>query len=550
MNNTCHECEKQKFILPYEYFANPLTVVEEGGDWIQSAIKHPGRCTPGSPNYDCPKGSPQWNLAQRFKHGDLHKEANGGEMIKRADGSYSRRGLWDNIRANAGSGKAPTKEMLEQERKINSKQLGGDAQSQIVEVIKMYAKLHNVEPQVIVQKLQELDENSQQQALQSMVAEVQQGTAQQAFPMSYADNTESPDMQSYQVGGSYNYPQTGGYGTQGRVGLGGGYPYILPAMNTVASGDSDLAGGIKAATGVLGLASGLAGSLLGWGKAAEWVGNKIKPGSNILQNTNNTLKNVVDFGIDAGYITPYYNKNIKKNKNVSPINYNAVESADFTKMPVYNDNPKYKDTMVAMYGGSLPKHQGNIPGVPSTVQSAGMMMDDGSTDYNEGYFQAYKQDNNAYNVDYDKQYMNMSLEDEQLKKQKNQGSQQNLDFQKNSNFNGMEYAQKALAGLGAFNSYLSWRENKRRKQEYDAMLQRVGNTDFRLSSNNPNPYGNYTLNVGPANNFQLGMTTPMQDFGTTAKYGGSYKEGGEYQVSEEELLQLMQDGAEIEFINK
>ena len=28
------------------------------------------------------------------------------------------RGLWDNIRANIGSGKAPTKEMLKQEKKI------------------------------------------------------------------------------------------------------------------------------------------------------------------------------------------------------------------------------------------------------------------------------------------------------------------------------------------------------------------------------------------------------------------------------------------------
>lgn len=44
--------------------------------------------------------------------------AKGGKMIKRADGSYSRRGLWDNIRANKGSGKEPTKEMLEQEKKI------------------------------------------------------------------------------------------------------------------------------------------------------------------------------------------------------------------------------------------------------------------------------------------------------------------------------------------------------------------------------------------------------------------------------------------------
>jgi len=50
------------------------------------------------------------------------KKAKGGkEMIKRADGSYSQRGLWDNIRANRGSGKKPTAAMLKQERKIKAK---------------------------------------------------------------------------------------------------------------------------------------------------------------------------------------------------------------------------------------------------------------------------------------------------------------------------------------------------------------------------------------------------------------------------------------------
>jgi hypothetical protein len=51
----------------------------------------------------------------------------GGQMMRRADGSYSKRGLWDNIRDNAGSGKAPTKEMLAQEAKIkaNKKEMGG-----------------------------------------------------------------------------------------------------------------------------------------------------------------------------------------------------------------------------------------------------------------------------------------------------------------------------------------------------------------------------------------------------------------------------------------
>lgn len=45
----------------------------------------------------------------------------GREMLKRADGSYSQRGLWDNIRANKGSGKKPTKQMLKQEKKIKQK---------------------------------------------------------------------------------------------------------------------------------------------------------------------------------------------------------------------------------------------------------------------------------------------------------------------------------------------------------------------------------------------------------------------------------------------
>jgi hypothetical protein len=42
------------------------------------------------------------------------------QMIKRADGSTSQRGLWDNIRAKAGSGKKPTSAMLKQEKKIKA----------------------------------------------------------------------------------------------------------------------------------------------------------------------------------------------------------------------------------------------------------------------------------------------------------------------------------------------------------------------------------------------------------------------------------------------
>jgi hypothetical protein len=93
---------------------------------IPSPYKFPGtpifRDTTALPFAD---GGP---LNDRTNHGEILNSvyasalgnyyANGG-MLKRADGSYSPRGLWDNIRANAGSGKAPTKEMLAQEKKIS-----------------------------------------------------------------------------------------------------------------------------------------------------------------------------------------------------------------------------------------------------------------------------------------------------------------------------------------------------------------------------------------------------------------------------------------------
>jgi hypothetical protein len=61
---------------------------------------------------------------QKANNARILKNANNnmksGGMIKRADGSMSKRGLWDNLRANKGSGKAPTAAMLKQEKKIKA----------------------------------------------------------------------------------------------------------------------------------------------------------------------------------------------------------------------------------------------------------------------------------------------------------------------------------------------------------------------------------------------------------------------------------------------
>jgi len=75
------------------------------------------------------KGSMPASQKNIGRKGIKVKKAKGGkEMIKRADGSVSQRGLWDNLRKKAAQNKktgakpkAPTKAMLKQERKIKAK---------------------------------------------------------------------------------------------------------------------------------------------------------------------------------------------------------------------------------------------------------------------------------------------------------------------------------------------------------------------------------------------------------------------------------------------
>jgi hypothetical protein len=62
-------------------------------------------------------GAPRVGKALDYSNESTYKS---GGMIKRADGSMSKRGLWDNIRANKGSGKKPTSAMLKQEKKIKA----------------------------------------------------------------------------------------------------------------------------------------------------------------------------------------------------------------------------------------------------------------------------------------------------------------------------------------------------------------------------------------------------------------------------------------------
>ena len=109
-----------------------------------------------------------------------------------------------------------------------------------------------------------------------------------------------------------------------------------------------------------------------------------------------------------------------------------------------------------------------------------------------------------------------------------------------------------LSSLGVVNQL---KMRKDYEKEYKERLRNIGNSDQRYDAYTPsNPFGNYTLNAGPGSNFALVTNTPMQDFGTRmagARYGGttSYKKGGEYYATDEEIQMILAMGGEIEFLD-
>ena len=117
-----------------------------------------------------------------------------------------------------------------------------------------------------------------------------------------------------------------------------------------------------------------------------------------------------------------------------------------------------------------------------------------------------------------------------------------------NNISGRQMANNALLGLSIFNDSLG--DDKRGpKRMTEAERQE------RLLNNPLNYAGIYTPNVqGGGNDYIPNRYTATQDYGTTgnviAKAGGqmNFAAGGQYKVSHEQLLQLLRDGAEIEFL--
>ena len=270
-------------------------------------------------------------------------------------------------------------------------------------------------------------------------------------------------------------------------------------------------GKIKAAAG---LASGLAGSYLGYAKL--FAKDKIH-----VQDPKE--KPIVS--------TPY----IPEGKDVTKI---VKPSSD---IPTWDWQTQHPDLTAAnmtgkasesywQTGGELPKAQSGIPSDFS---------DEIGTPYPSWYIDSYITPNN-------------NISSSSVTNQNNSVSKNNKQVISRGDPLGFVTAMNAVAGLGIFNDVMSQTDIQK---QYEEMLRRTGNTDNRFVAQNPNnPFGTYTPNAPMASNFMNVRNGYTQNIGTgtmSAKCGGTkkFKDGGVYIITEQEMKDLLAQGYDIEFVD-
>ena len=227
------------------------------------------------------------------------------------------------------------------------------------------------------------------------------------------------------------------------------------------------------------------------------------------------------------------------------------------------------------YGGNLPQAQFGIPGdfdfnnprqpsysTPGFVQGMGVGQDGyGGADnsmYNYDPNAQTANDKNLYNAQQALGVTGQNYEfitDAQVANENNEyafpkyapnNNRNSINTNKKvlNNVSGQQIANNALFGFKALSNSLT--NNDVSNPTYNTM-------DNPFVNNPLNAYGNYTTNVqAGADFFQPNKHVAAQDYGSTrvAKYGGqqNFASGGQYKVSHDELLQLLRDGAEIEFL--
>jgi hypothetical protein len=321
--------------------------------------------------------------------------------------------------------------------------------------------------------------------------------------------------------------------------------------------------------GIAGAAAGLSGAVLGYEKlfakpkTTEYVVNPETQESGKLQDVIKSRRDRED-KIMKDWSSPEMYQDAplnEKRRRDDMIPSGPVGPGDFDGG--YPSTPSYKN--IAKYGGSMMKYQDG-GGTPLTYDQwmtqndRGLMGEEGRdmNDYQQ-YLAGFKPSSTpatASSVG--------GLETAQTPG----GNTQPADKSPTANtFTqtrrgdsvGVIAANNALAGLGMVNEVLGAKDYQK---EYEQRVRESGNTMNKYNPQNAiNPFGNYTLNAGPASNFGLVANTPIQDFGTkmsSARFGGlipfipatrHYAEGGEFYVDEDEIKRILAMGGEIEYLD-
>ena len=406
-------------------------------------------------------------------------------------------------------------------------------------------------------------------------------TEQEAIQLVSAAMPQQEEMQQYQYGTTvrHNYADNINFDKKFNAIALGLNATSDPRHMAWALPDTGFGSGLKA---ISGLASGLAGSYLGYAKL--FSKDKV---------TNNTPIAIIDKNPNAQIQASYMGTDSEKElSNKIPISQGAFSMIPGTENPLYNGNPniagtnQYSTQDSTFQKGRMKKYQWaglkrdqlmnttsmnqlnpeflnpeafNItfnsmypysPYLKNTQPSTIAQQEQNKPyNYNENYGR-YKQ----YLDNFAKQDFSQISKEEQNEKQEQKKPKNNSTITSmNDDALGFIIANNALIGFQNFNDVLSARDYEK---QYNQMLMRTGNSDQRYNPINPtNPYGMYTPNASIGSNYGLVANSHIQDFGTgmaSAKCGGmkkKYKEGGEYNLTQEEIDYILKNGGEIEILD-
>mgnify|MGYP003652776183 CR=1 FL=1 len=485
-------------------------------------------------------------------------------------------------------------------------QQGGDAEqliqqiqqmlqqgAQPQEVIAQLLQLQ-IDPQMIVEIFVQLGMPQEQvvQAVQEVMQQMGAGQEQEVPQEQMQEQgMEEPAPQGMKDGGITKYPYGGMYANKKY------YADFLPqdALNNAMTDINMLAGPtaamanikpLKGAAAVAGIAEGIAGAFQGYRGLLNGsvFGNKNKPATSYSVTGNaksniNPMTSSPRIGPQRFEDLPQQQQQMQSWKGIP---YDMKTEGGGINNPGFNALPDYvQEKIIAnMQYGGLPDAQFGIPPGFDFNDPYGLQQPRFGQTANYADTKGYPQ--NKSRIDYDKLNNfsigpgindNASLSygdpyaadgvNRQVPKQTTMTpasaygngvtpygkvNQPKTNEKVIKNVSGRQMANNSLLALSAANFALG--EDKRgprpmtEAERQESLLQ------------NPQNYsGIYTPNVqGGGNDYLPATYTGIQNYGTTgnviAKAGGqmNFAAGGQYKVSHEQLLQLLRDGAEIEFL--